>query len=426
MPAIVPKGIRCSLAVVALLTAALACDGGTPTPRSGPVTIVSPTLQESNSPTPEEPGITTEEPPGEVTPLPTTGSIRGRVEFTGVNTGPLADTIVEVAGWEEIHWAKTDARGDYEIDEVPPGLQMVIPRTNAGLTSYQSVNVIAGQDAVADFSILPAFPMVATNTLEATILVDGEPVEGAYLWIARSNTVYQSDRDGALSFVYGSAVGSPVVARYQEYWDILEVPFNTDHWDIELTRIGDPPPLPEGMVLVEEQEPVILYALLPTPFKLTLLPGVEVQEDCIAFQGAEASLEMVKGSWKIVVGDIWLLDFGENVGEAKQALKIIQFYGFNQQCFVGRPDASMEYYLNNGRAPSGSLAGEDCIKFDPSAIKVENINDRWKITQGSNWLMDFNRQEAEAQTAYRIIQKYKFDQSCFVGRPDPSLVYFRR
>jgi hypothetical protein len=40
--------------------------------------------------------------------------------------------------------------------------------------------------------------------------------------------------------------------------------------------------------------------------------------------------------------------------------------------------------------------------------------------------MDFASQEAEAQNAYRIIQKYKFNQYCFVGRPDPSLVYFRK
>jgi hypothetical protein len=213
---------------------------------------------------------------------------------------------------------------------------------------------------------------------------------------------------------------------YNDRWEILTIPSNVEKWNIELTRIGNPPKLPGNMVLIEEQPPVTIYRLLPTPFTLLLLPGLQTQEDCIGFEGSKAALEYLEGSWKIVVGEILLLDFGDNQQEASDSLKIIQHYGFNQQCFVGRPDPSMEYYLVDGQSPSGPIAGEDCIGFNPGAIHVENVGGRWKITEGSNWLMDFNDQEAEAQNAYKIIQKYGFNYFCFVGRPDPSLIYFRK
>ena len=111
--------------------------------------------------------------------------------------------------------------------------------------------------------------------------------------------------------------------------------------------------------------------------------------------------------------------------EARKALKIIQHYKMNRQCFVGRPDASMEYYLVDGKAPTGSLPGEDCIGFNPDKIRVRRINNRWKIVEGSHWIMDFESSEAEARLAYEIIKKYGFRFICFVGRPDPSMTYFK-
>jgi hypothetical protein len=424
MPAHLKKNWRICLAGIIMFGAAMGCTGGTET--SVPPQVEPPTEPITEEPIPVEPEEPSVETPEVFTPELTTGTISGVVEFAGLTTEPLADTIVEIAGWENTYWDKTNALGEYIITDVPPGVYFVIPQANTGLTSYQSVNVVPGQVAVADFRVLSASPMVQTGTISVTILVDGAPVSGAYLWLARTNQVYQSDQNGNLSFVYGSANNKPVVVVYNDRWEVLEVPVNVDDWNIELTRGGDPPPLPDGMVLVIERRPIILEALLPTPFTIILQPRSVIQEDCISFQGSKAALERVDGRWKIVVGDIWLLDFGENQQEAKEALKILQYYEFNQQCFVGRPDPTMEYYLNDGKPPTGFLAGEDCIGFNPASITVENVGGRWKITEGSHWLMDFNDQEAEAQNANKIIQKYQFNNFCFVGRPDPSLVYFRK
>jgi len=68
----------------------------------------------------------------------------------------------------------------------------------------------------------------------------------------------------------------------------------------------------------------------------------------------------------------------------------------NQQCFVGRRDPSMEYYLVNGGAPGGSLRGEDCVSFNPANIEVKKVRGRWKILEGSHWILDFGNKQNEA------------------------------
>ena len=66
------------------------------------------------------------------------------------------------------------------------------------------------------------------------------------------------------------------------------------------------------------------------------------------------------------------------------------------------------------------------MPFDPSKIAVRRIGGRWKIVEGDHWIMDFDDKEDEARIAYEIIKKYSFGHICFVGRPDPSMTYFRR
>lgn len=199
----------------------------------------------------------------------------------------------------------------------------------------------------------------------------------------------------------------------------------------------------QGAKMLRRLEPSSTYIKLTLPWEVAqqrlavcfwapgyrfrqITPRRILREDCIPFDYQQAQVKKVDGRWKIVVGNMWLLDFGGNESEARQALRIIQHYHMNRQCFVGRPDPSMEYYLVDGAAPAGSLAGEDCVAFNPTAIEVKKIDGNWKIVEGTHWILDFGSSEAEARAAFEIIKKYGFRFICFVGRPDPSLTYFRR
>ena len=66
---------------------------------------------------------------------------------------------------------------------------------------------------------------------------------------------------------------------------------------------------------------------------------------------------------------------------------------------------------------------EDCLAFNPGTATVRKIGDRWKIMDGRQVLFDFGADDAEARRSLDIIKHYRMNQSCFVGRPDPSFTY---
>lgn len=68
---------------------------------------------------------------------------------------------------------------------------------------------------------------------------------------------------------------------------------------------------------------------------------------------------------------------------------------------------------------------EDCVPFSPDRLRVRYIRGGWKVVEGRQWLMDFGDSERNARRARRVINRYAFTQHCFVGRPNPAMVYFK-
>ena len=101
---------------------------------------------------------------------------------------------------------------------------------------------------------------------------------------------------------------------------------------------------------------------------------------------------------------------------ANKALAVIKKYKMNKSCFVGRPNPSFSYMLVGNQAPMGALQGEDCIKFNPVNIQVQQIQGRWKIVDGAMWMYDFENKKDEADKSFAIIKKYGFNYQCFSVR----------
>ena len=163
--------------------------------------------------------------------------------------------------------------------------------------------------------------------------------------------------------------------------------------------------------------------------------AIESFEDCIALDLATIAVKFVGGEWKIVDGpngNHWAFSFGSHKDEAYKALGIIQAYKFANSCFVSRPGPKMMYQLNSAGNSAVSannlLAGEDCISFNNAAVEAKwfpaPINS-WKIVQGNMWMLDFGLDQAGVHKALRVIKLKKFNQQCFVGRPDPSFSYWK-
>jgi hypothetical protein len=148
-------------------------------------------------------------------------------------------------------------------------------------------------------------------------------------------------------------------------------------------------------------------------------------EDCVGLDPRTTHAAQVQGRWKLVDGSHLLLDFGTNETEARRAEQVVKRYAFEKHCFVGRPNPSFDYWLVDGHSASGGLAGEDCLGFNPANVSVSSAGGIWRMVDGGHAMFAFPNQ-AEAEKAVQIVKHYNFNQSCFVGRPDPSMSYQRR
>lgn len=73
--------------------------------------------------------------------------------------------------------------------------------------------------------------------------------------------------------------------------------------------------------------------------------------------------------------------------------------------------------------PQTDAPREDCLSFNPASTSVQHISGDWKVVDGSHWMFSFGDNRAEAEKTLSIIKHYRMDQTCYVGRPNPSFTY---
>lgn len=174
------------------------------------------------------------------------------------------------------------------------------------------------------------------------------------------------------------------------------------------------------------KRPVLVATPLPAG-PILAQPIKPFEEDCIGLNPAQVSVAQKNGSWKLVQGSMWILDGGSQKSEMDRAKTIVQHYGMSQQCFVGRPNPSLSYWLAGNSAPAGALAGEDCISINPNGLTVRSAGGgRYSIVSNGNHMAFSAPSAAEAQKVIDVIKYYGFTKSCYVGRPGPSMSYLRK
>lgn len=129
-------------------------------------------------------------------------------------------------------------------------------------------------------------------------------------------------------------------------------------------------------------------------------------------------------TWTIVDGNHQLFYFGRNRAEGKEALNIIRQFAFTNTCYVGRPDASMQYLRTGNTVPGGSHGSSDCLNFNRANTRIEPAGGgEWRLTDGVSSMLIFPNQ-TEAQQAIDVISKHELNRQCFVGRPNASFTFW--
>ena len=60
---------------------------------------------------------------------------------------------------------------------------------------------------------------------------------------------------------------------------------------------------------------------------------------------------------------------------------------------------------------------EDRISLNPANVSAVQVAGRWKVADGSHWILDTEGDQAAANRAVEIIKHYSLGFICFVGRP---------
>lgn len=75
------------------------------------------------------------------------------------------------------------------------------------------------------------------------------------------------------------------------------------------------------------------------------------------------------------------------------------------------------------RADYDPAIDKDCLRLRTDALSVEFVRGEWKIVDSNSWVFSFGTKEQYARRALEVIHEYRFDAVCFVGRPQPPIVY---
>tara|TARA_Y100000385_G_scaffold279612_1_gene329510 strand:- start:279 stop:926 length:648 start_codon:yes stop_codon:yes gene_type:complete len=84
--------------------------------------------------------------------------------------------------------------------------------------------------------------------------------------------------------------------------------------------------------------------------------------------------------------------------------------------------------IGNNEINSYNNSSEDCLPFDPEKLVAKkSLDGNWYlIEKPGHSMFGFGKNEEECVKALSVIKKYGFNQSCFIGRANPSFSYLKK
>jgi hypothetical protein len=191
--------------------------------------------------------------------------------------------------------------------------------------------------------------------------------------------------------------------------------------------------------VIGSPEPVMEYWL--TKGQSPPLPTVG--RSVINFDPELLAVKNDNGSYYLGDAHKLLFNFGPHRQDAQQALAVIRKFGFNELGFIGLPNPSMSYLLNNPNqvrrppadaslrprllpqialrhpldVPGAGRVGES-RNFDPMRLDVVKISDGWHLTAGAMDLGLLGPSEYQARNMIRIAQRFPFTEQVRIGSSD--------
>jgi len=135
----------------------------------------------------------------------------------------------------------------------------------------------------------------------------------------------------------------------------------------------------------------------------------------VALDWRQVQIRLEGQSWKLMLGSHVLADLGYNEMEARDVLRLVQYYRLTEENRLGTAPGSFRYFLANGQAPVGVMFGVRAIPFRPAALEIRQSGAIWMLFEGQRTILRAGNSREEAEQALKIIQKYQFNYVCTLG-----------
>jgi hypothetical protein len=156
----------------------------------------------------------------------------------------------------------------------------------------------------------------------------------------------------------------------------------------------------------------------PVPVART---AVEAAEDCVRINPEDVFMGPgARGGWVVRDYEHVILDFGADKLAAAKATQVMNYYHFDEQCYIARPKPKMIYWRIAGSLPRETLKGQDCLDIQPDAVTVQG----GKVFSGTRQVLDYAEDGASAAKAAAVLRSYSVTRQCFAAKPNDKMVYW--
>src|SRR5262249_16877426 len=85
--------------------------------------------------------------------------------------------------------------------------------------------------------------------------------------------------------------------------------------------------------------------------------------------------------WHLAAGTRDLGNIGHAEYTARSVLRVVQHYPFTEFCQIGT--GNFGFYLSRNQAPRGVPLGVNHVSFNPQALTVQQVGEKWQISTGN-------------------------------------------
>jgi hypothetical protein len=148
------------------------------------------------------------------------------------------------------------------------------------------------------------------------------------------------------------------------------------------------------------------------------VPGVGYTGEMVKIDPRKVEARKDGAEWVVAAGGEVLGRFGPTEWAAREAARAVQDAKFTEYCRLGGT-SGLTFFLRDGKPPTRAPFSAQGRQFDLNSLKVQEINGKWAVTEGSRPLFDVSGPQ-EGEVVVRVLKAYGFDQFAHLTAGGPK------